>query len=354
MKIGILTVYSFNYGSFFQATSLYKELEALGHEVEFINEKFKKYKWGNLFALYTFDSIMPAFAKNIIANVLPQYRTYLKLKNDVSKYKESSSKNLSLKKLSKEYDLIILGADEMWSASPKSIRYTKEHFGYDINCPHISYATCGSLFDLNDDKLKEKASKGLKTFKSILVRDEYTSKVVKELTDMDADVVLDPTLLNPYFIEQKADNNLNDSYVLLYGQHYSEEQKEYILNKAKELNCSIKAIGWPIDFADEFLDPDSASDFQKCFADATFAFPSTFHGTIFSVLNHVQFLSMVNSLRGKKIKMLLEDINMTDRIFDSSKKEYGYIDYVQVEKNLQEKREKCRNMLVSHINDALK
>lgn len=362
MKIGILTVYSFNYGSYFQATALYKELERLGYEVEFINEKFKKMKWGNLFLLYSFDSLLPESLKETISKLLPQYRTFLQLKKDVSLYKESSPSKLDLRKLTEKYDLVILGADEMWSASKKSIRYTKEHFGYNISCPHISYATCGSLFDMNNSKLKKKAAAGLKTFKSISVRDEYTSKFVKKLAGKDAEIVLDPTLLNPYFVRKYndlegiyADDGSNyKNYVLLYGQHYDESQRNYIIKKAKELDCKILSLGWPVDFADGFLNPKTAEDFQKCFALAKFCFPSTFHGTIFSILNHRPFLSMVNSLRGKKIKMLLKDLYLKDRIYSNKKTDYADIDYDKVEKVLEKKRSYSRNILLNAINKTVK
>lgn len=347
MKIGILTVYSFNYGSFFQATSLYNQLKAMGFEVEFINERFKKYKWANMFLLYSFDKFLPGFCKSFVSSILPQYRTFLKLKKDVDRYKESPDNIYDMKKISERYDVVIIGADEMWSASKGSIRYTKEHFGYNISAPHISYGTCGSLFDVKDKTLRSKAAKGLKTFKALSARDIYTKKVVEKLTSREVTKDLDPTLLNPYFVHEyeKAD----EDYVLLYGQHYDEFQKDYIIKKAKELNAKIYSIGWPVDFADKFLDPDSADEFQGCFAKARFCFPSTFHGTIFSVLNHRPFISMINELRGKKIKMLLKDLNLSFRIFDKNTTDYKDIDYDEVEGLLKVKREESLNNLKNNI-----
>lgn len=348
MKIGILTVYSFNYGSYFQATALYKKLESMGYECEFINERFKQYRWGNLFLLYTFDGILPAFVKPYIAKYLPQYETYLRLKKDVSKYRESPKCLHDMRKITSRYDGVILGADEMWSANKKSIRYMPEHFGERISCPHISYATCGSLFDVHNKKLVRKAAKGMKTFTAIGVRDIYTKKVADKLTKGNHPVVIDPTLLYPYFISDSSKEK-KGAYLLLYGQHYSQSQQKYIKNMAREMGLPIKALGWPQEFADEFLDPETAEEFQNCFAEASFCFPSTFHGTIFSILHHKPFLSMTNHLRGKKVRMLLEQLQLKDFIFDEAKDSYPVIDYDKVEKCLA----KQRTFSEAYLRDAL-
>lgn len=344
-KIGLLTVYSFNYGSFFQATSLYRYLEDHGYDCEFINERFKKKQWGNLRLLYTFHDLLPGFMRGLVGKLLPQYVTYLRLQKDVAAYRESDPKKTKMAELTKAYDLVLLGADELWSASPRSIRYTPEYFGYGIRCPHVSYATSGCLFDRKDRKLCEKAAEGLKTFARIAVRDSYTAQVVEELTGKRPAVVLDPALLYPWYVKETF--SAGDSaeaahvrtrergdYVLLYGSEYDMEQRAFIKAEAKRRNARICALGWPQDFADDFLDPQTAEEFQSCFADAVYCFPATFHGTVFSVTHHKPFVTMGNDLRGKKIGMLLEQIGLTDRLFRADTS-YGEIDYEAVEARLE-------------------
>ena len=73
MKIGLLTVYSFNYGSYFQAVALQKQIEALGHDCELINEQFKRNEWKNLQLLYSFDEKVPSIFKPLISKIFPQY-----------------------------------------------------------------------------------------------------------------------------------------------------------------------------------------------------------------------------------------------------------------------------------------
>lgn len=331
--VGILTVYSFNYGSYFQATALYEKIKSLGFECEFVNERFKKKQWGNLFMLYTFHDLLPTVARRWLAGRLPQYLTYLRLREDVKGYRESDPDEFRMKEITKDYDLVILGADELWSANPKSIRYTPEFFGYDITAKHCAYATCGTLFNADDSKLLNRVKEGLNSFDEVAVRDEYTVGFVGELRGERPAVVLDPTLLYPYFIRKYEDSG-NDRYVLLYGSEYNEAQREYIISKAAEMNAAIYAMGWPQDFADRFLDPENAEEFQKCFACSQYCFPSTFHGTVFSILHHKQFVTMNSELRGIKIRDLLERLELKDRLFIDADTEYGNIDYDKVEEKL--------------------
>ena len=354
-KIGILTVYSFNYGSFFQATALYRYLADHGYDCEFVNERIKKKQWGNLKLLYTFHDLMPGFMRGLLGKLLPQYVTDLRLQKDVKKYRESAPKALNLVELTKGYGLVLLGADELWSASPKSIRYTPQHFGYGISCPHSAYATSGCLFDTEDKELCDRAAYGMRGFRKIAVRDTYTADVVEKLTGTRPPVVLDPALLYPYYspvftgAAAKEGHDLTGTpYVLLYGSEYSEPQRAYIKARAAALNARICAMGWPQDFADAFLDPETAEEFQACFENAVYCFPATFHGTVFSVTHHKQFVTMGNELRGKKIGMLLEQIGLSERLFRENT-DYDEIDYDSVESRLSVLRKQSEEELKSML-----
>lgn len=351
MKIGLLTVYSFNYGSFYQAKALQKQLQDMGHECELINEEFKKNEWKNLFLLYTFHKVVPAFCRPLICKILPQYNTFLKLQKDVSTLPQSPASMRKMEEISKRYDCIVLGSDELWSANPGSIRFTPAYFGYGITCPHIAYAPSATLFDIEDEALCEKAREGMNSYYSIAVRDVHSKNVVKKVTGRDVPVVLDPTLLNPFFA-QKEDELVKGEYILVYGQHYDEEQRELIKKTSEAYGMKIFALGWPQDFADGFLNPETAEEFQQAFVKAAYSFPSTFHGTIFSILHRRPFVSMLNPLRGGKVKMLLEQLQLTDRIYQSGHAEITQqkIDYDVIFDRLADLRKES----LQYLENALK
>lgn len=333
MKIGLLTTYSFNYGSYFQATSLLNKLKDMGHECELINECFKEKQWTNLRLLYTFHSFVPKPISKVLGHLLPQYNTFLCLQKDVLKLPQSPAKLKDMESLCNLYDCIVLGSDEVWSASPKSIRYTEEYFGYRMTKPHFAYAPSGTLFDLEDVDLCNKAAEGIRSFKNIAVRDVYTQEVVRKLTGREACLVLDPTLLNPYFI--KNNEKHHGGYVLLYGSDYSEEQQRLIKRMAADHNWQIIALGWPQKWADKFCNPSTAEEFQNIFEYAEYCVPSTFHGTIFSILHEKQFVAMLSPLRGRKVTMLLQQLGLEKRLWSQSCNMDEEIDYHRVNQLLQ-------------------
>lgn len=351
MKIGLLTVYSFNYGSFYQAVALQKQLQDMGHECELINEEFKKKEWKNLWLLYTFHKVIPQFLRPLISKILPQYNTFLKLQGDVSGLPQSPAVVTKMEEISKRYDCIVLGSDELWSANPGSIRYTPAYFGYGITCPHITYAPSATLFDMDNEKLCETVREGMNSYSHIAVRDVHSKAVVKKITGREVPVVLDPTLLNPFFAK-KEDEEIQGEYILIYGQHYDEEQRALIKETAKQYQMKIYALGWPQDFADGFLNPETAGDFQQAFVKAAYSFPSTFHGTVFSILHRRPFVSMLNPLRGAKVKMLLEQLQLSDRIYQEGHPEIvrQKIDYSVVFERI----DALRKVSLDYLTDALR
>ncbi|MBE5940069.1 MAG: polysaccharide pyruvyl transferase family protein [Lachnospiraceae bacterium] len=354
MKIGLLTTYSFNYGSYHQAVALQKKLEDMGHDCELINEKIKMYKWMNLFFMYTFDPILPNFIKNIIGKKIPQYNSFRMIKNDTKDLNVSPANIKKIKKLSERYDCIVIGSDELWSASTDSIRFCPEYFGIGWDIPLISYATCAIKLTSIDDKMASDIKRGLSGFTAISVRDVKSLENVKKIVpELSVETVIDPTLLNPYFVPENV-KEAKDRYVLLYGQHFDDAQRKYIIEYAKKENAKICCVGWNQDWADEFMNVTTAKELQETFATASFCFPSTFHGTIFSILNHKQFVAMLNPLRGGKVKLLLELLKLDNRIFCNDMREIDKIDYDEVEDKINELRKKSEEYLVNALQEVSK
>lgn len=128
-----------NYGSFLQAFSLKKNIEALGHSCEFINiipgeqlgeykqERFHKLKllikrlWGWDF-IVRFKYIYK-FQKRFSKEFLP----YLGIKQGESK---------------EHYDVVVIGSDEVFNCAQKTwFGFSKQLFGYGLNADKvITYA----------------------------------------------------------------------------------------------------------------------------------------------------------------------------------------------------------------------
>ena len=347
MKIGLLTAYFADYGSFYQAVSLYDYLSNQGYDIEIINESFR-YKYSpKLFISNIAYRFMPSKLLNGFREKVTALNTYCILKNDLKKYRVAECVFLN-KKRYKEYDCVIVGSDEQWSVTNSNMKYIPDCFGAGMECPHFSYATSGITLDPKkvDECVREKICDGLKGFKKVAVRDEITAAWIKDWTQIKAELVLDPTLLNPFFVCNEA----IEKKITVYGEHFSESQINAITVFAKEHGLKTVSVAWKHSWCDSHLQVREAADVQKAFSSAEYCVSSTFHGTVFAILAHRPFASFTSELRGIKIKELLKQLNLEDRLFDYDNIMPSCdIDYTLCDEILKNERLKSENFLAQTL-----
>ena len=87
------------------------------------------------------------------------------------------------------------------------------------------------------------------------------------------------------------------------------------------------------------------------FRNAACVVTGTFHGAVFSMLNHRQFACyLTNPSRIRKVSSLLEEFGLTDRRCEGKASEIiktlaNEIDYFTVEKKFEERRNKSKEFL---------
>jgi len=349
MKIGLLTVYFADYGSFFHTIALYRLLEEMGYDVELIDESHRYIRSPKLFISSVVQAYAPDRFNRILRQHVAAYNTYCALKENLKKIKIAPGKKL----LRTDYDCVVVGSDELWSFTNPTIKFIKPYFGIGIFAPHISYATSGISLDLQKVKptKKKQIAAGLKTFAWLSARDDVTRQWVEEWSGKPCPKVLDPTLLNPCFVQQADPTDT----IAVYGEHFSEQQQAAIIQFAKAKNMPLQAIAWRHSWCDLFLEASCGEDVQAAFAGAAYCMSSTFHGTIFSILAHRPFTSFMTEARGEKVRCLLKDLMLEDRIFEEGKEiNQGEIDYAAVEKLLQDKRRISLQYLKNALADCKK
>ena len=348
MKIGLLTVYFADFGSYYQAVSLQKYLQSLGHSCELINDDRRAIRSPRLALGKLGTAVLPKPILRQIAKRIDVYRAFLALKEDVDKLPISPSA-LRFRALTKQYDCIVVGSDELWSATNRNTRFIPEYYGIGVACPVISYATSGITMHDPPDAMLQKIRQGLSSFRAIAVRDPITAEWVGKLLRRDVEIVLDPTLLNPFFIGQAIDE---PPFVLVYGEHFSETQIRAMQAFARAKKLPLYGVVWKHDWCDRNVTVSSAAALQDHFKSCAYAFSSTFHGTIFSIVNHAEFTSFTTELRGKKVRCLLEQLGLQDRLFDDTADviPQGPIDYPAVEQKL----DALRTVSRQYLENALK
>ena len=317
LKIGILTYhYSVNYGAVLQAYGLYQFLCDRGYDVEFIDYRPDQARNSNLKYLYFRGQklINPFLLISGTQKILKLRRFWQ------SKIKLSSKTYYSRQELSKanhNYDIVICGSDEIWNISDSMTKFGADtsyflDFIASKYSRKISYAASfGYTTNLNE--FKDKLCKLLQEFDEILVRDSNSVKLVTDC-NLKSNKVLDPTFLADFtkiFVQPQVDKD----YILLYGS-FSKEQGKFIESLARAKNLDIISIGarpgnWkpPVNLIG--VGPE---EYLGYFSKASFVFTNYFHGVIFSIIFNKPFINFDRPGKSLKVKDLLKDFDLEDRI----------------------------------------
>lgn len=346
MKITVITPFdSSNYGAFLQAYCLKVFLEKQGHQVFHLKVRSEDY----IRSLFYHD--VPITRKE---KYLPGY--YVKKKQfGLQKYelfmKEQTCFNTT--ENPEGSDLVILGSDEIWNLQKTA--FAEPAFWGNESVPAISYAA--SIGNMPNDypQYFENHMQQLRTLKTFLVRDERTKRFVEENTGRSAEIVCDPTMLIPLseygreFHDQYLDNN---RCLLVYSYDITSSEAKAIRKYAKENRLKVVACCFNHPWADYQLHCgplDFSSVIRQCEALLT----TTFHGTIFGVLNHANFITVSRSI---KTDYLLEELGLEGRringklsVAELSELFGSAIDYSPVIKKIEILRNQSADRLLNAI-----
>ena len=216
MKIGIITLYyGGNFGTYFQAVCLQKQIQKLGHECEIVSASIRGIQPWKYYLLLCFNRFVPKQLKRVLSKNLNFYTGYCTLEEDTKQLKKSRV-CFSLKKLSKKYDGIILGSDEIWSTNCSEVRSQLVFWGKGAQCPIVSYGSSGINWKIPTIHSDLEFKKLFNQMLYLGVRDDTTYKMVKKYIKEDkVRRVVDPTILNPFYIQKE--NRLRKKHISIWS-----------------------------------------------------------------------------------------------------------------------------------------
>ena len=364
-----------NYGSFMQSYSLKKNLEKLGAEVCMVD--------------YHVGEVLVDVSKSSKLEVLTQL--FLKVKNNFAISKKNSKKTMakfwqmhaemekgfinetlpklgvtSIRNYNPELDLLIIGSDEVFNCLQPNpeVGYSRELFGYDNNAKKIiSYAASfGNTIEggLRKFGIYDEVKDMLSKFSEISVRDENSYRIISSMGFRNIIKNVDPVFLYDYEEETNIDIPIKN-YIIVYSYRCRISKRESVAIKkfAKKYNKKIVCIEGVQRFLDGFVPTDSPFEVYAYFRNADYIITDTFHGTVFSIKNNKQFVSLVrmgtegNYGNSAKMLDLLNTFGLGDRrltkLSDLDKKLTDKIDYIPVNKRIKEEKVKSLNYLKKYI-----
>jgi len=310
MKIGIITFHeSNNCGSMLQSYALQKTLDRMGYNNEIIN--FSNKEQQHMYALFRKPRSLKDIALNIVTVLFyprfqchyENYKSFLRDWLVLGKTRYTTTQQL--KDNTGDYDAYITGSDQVWNTTcPDGDEAYYLNFVSDKL--KIAYApSFGATCLLEEEKEPEKYIKYLKDFDYISIREDNGAKWIYEMTGQRVPVLLDPTMLigrNEYAKMADRETGIKEKYIFYYAFRYSEEVNQVVRAISKQLHMPVYIIdakSWikkGARFGFRLTKKSGPLVFLKMIAEAQLVLTTSFHGTVFSIVNHKKFWFIDSSM----------------------------------------------------------
>ena len=353
MKIGILTHhYIDNFGAFLQAYSLQEALKELYpndeiYIIDYLNTKHFLINVGGWFRFYK--------EKENLSSWFQKIKLPLTFSKERKKYMHLTKTCFNAKDVEKlGLDYVVVGSDEVWNYKDKKGN-AKIKFGEGLTIEKlVAYAP--SVGQTEDKIIPDYVSRGIRKFKAVSARDDLTQKLASNIRNESIQRVVDPTFL--YRVSDESVKSVKKPYILFYYcDGFPKEEKKKIFEYAKENGLSVYGAGeCDKNYTDTTV---NLSPFQWVwmFRNAEAVITGTFHGAVFSMLNHRQFACyLTNPSRIKKVGSLLQEYGLGNRQCKADANEIistieRKIDYQIVEEKIEARRSESRRFLKNSITD---
>lgn len=314
MNIVIITIFNeMNYGAYLQAFALGEYLKSKGHTVSY----YENSRWtsrDSFHALHLRDLKHLGFNLSLL-------RAYKKDWMRITKTNTFDG-----------FDLAIIGSDELWNVRNVNFSHDRYLLGEGVDSRRtITYAVSSNNCTPEEFSNEYAEVKGFGSLDAISVRDAATDGLVRALTGVEPEVVLDPTFLIDYPVSNRV---VSGQYMLVYGYYFTEMEVERIKEyRLKYPDAKLVSVGFRHEWCDENV-PCGPLDFLDCVRHACAVATSTFHGTVFSIIFRKSFIAFARD-NSKILDILdkfgLSDRNSSDRVVASISRNVNYSDSVERE-----------------------
>lgn len=356
MKIGIVTqpLYN-NYGGLLQNFALQQVLKRLEHDpktIDFVRR-------------ISFTRYMLSTCKQLLIAILkrrrPQIRSYVAIPSfrnpimadfvnnhiDRTRIVHSYTKKIINEE---HFDAVITGSDQVWR--PIYNTYIEDMYLKFVpnSIKKIAYAASFGVdtWEYNT-KMTKRCAKLAKRLDAISVREATGVELCRTYLGVNAEHVLDPTILAgaEAYKPLLKENTEEQDYLFAYILDITPEKLAYLENMAKSKGLNLIIRG-----ADKNATL-SVEDWLSMIANSSMVVTDSFHGTVFSILFHREFYSIVNIARGgTRFASLLKPLGLDYRKGDVSQLqslESSSIDWKQVDHILDKHRQESMKFIANAL-----
>lgn len=322
MKIGIVTLpLSLNYGGYLQNFAMHTILKRMGHEVWTIDHgKYTWMDWLNINSRILVHKLLGHRQLFFLTPLQFEERESIlrKFAFDnilITNYRKKYIKRKIIKQYS--FDAIIVGSDQIWR--PKynpHIWQSFLSFALGTKIQKIAYGVSFGTNKWEYNSIQTKLCAFLvKKFKAVSVREAYGVNMCKTYFDINADLVLDPTLLCPIdeYLNLCSKIERRNPFVFAYILENDQRKMSGVIEFAEKHNLPYIIKGADMAVGNE----DSVENWISFFRDAKYVITDSFHGTLFSILFKVDFYVYQNKIRGnERLNSILNILDLQERTTD--------------------------------------
>lgn len=384
-KVGIVSCYfKDNYGSALQAYATKKILDNNNIPNETINiDSNKDFKKGKrkyyLSQIFNFSFIKSKLGmikmkfdkklnKELGKNIAIRTKKYMEFRKEFNLSRACTDYKGLTQLAEEKYSDVIVGSDQLWlPVNVVADYYTLNWVPDNIN--KISYSTSFGVSTV-PKKYNDLYKNFLARLNHLSVREDSGVKLIKEISDIDAKLVCDPTLLlTKEEWEEVAikDRIIEDKYILCYFLGNNIEHRKFVERLKKETGYKIVSLNHAdeyVKYSDIFADITpydiGPKEWINLIKNSEYVCTDSFHGTVFSLLFNKIFFNFrrhknknKNSTNSRLDSLLKIAEVSPERILTGTEvvaEVLKYkIDYSKVNKKINKFREDSKNWLLNSI-----
>ena len=381
-KILILMGYkTVNYGSGLQSYATFEILKQLGYEVNVLNldvlwKEFRLRKVKFYLCSGELEFILRSKGGMYLGKITkifqPRYRKKIKKRKekfslflqDKLKFTAGVKDFEEASELSKRYDYVLLGSDQVWL--PSSVMTDVYTLSFvDKNVKKIAYAPSFGIGSI-PKKYWSKYRNMFIDIDYIALREDSGRRIVEEIAGKKCEVVADPVLLlkrNEWERAISSHNEINEKYLFCYLIGNNKWHREWIKKYAdikKLKTVAIIHLDQKITRDEKVFDytiiDASLEQFLNFIRHAEIVFTDSFHCTIFSIIEHKKFWCFkrfeddVKISTNSRLDSLLKRTGLEDHVVSKncdieSAMQNEDIEYHDVDKKIDDFRENSLDFL---------
>lgn len=375
MKIGIVTWFHHrNYGTILQAYALQKFLKNNGYNCALVNyipinnktilEKIKLGNFNHRIASKIESAKFKFLGSNIKDMLVEKNKSFENFATNNIDFTEKAQTSSELFRLNETIDCFICGSDQIWNPENFNGVYYL-NFVNEKN-KKISYAPSFGVSHIPTSKTEE-IRQLVNKFDWLSVREDKGASILKELTQKDVEVVVDPTLLlsKTDWGQVSVNPNISEDYILCYFLGDRQEYWKAVQNLQRITKYKVIII--PTRFNAylkkyEIRTSTSPEEFIGLIKNAKLVLTDSYHGVIFSLKFErdfyvfKRFKDKDKRSQNSRIYNILKVLNLEERLVDCNvlkdyKDNYSIENYGEINKVLSREIDDSTAFLTKSLND---